>query len=139
MKKNHLLAPGPTPVPERVAAVLGQPIPHHRTPGFEKAFAEAREGLKALFGTKQEVITLCASGTGAMEAAVSNLFSRGEKVIVVNGGKFGERWMKIAKAYGLSVVEIRLEGGESVQVEAVWDACSENRVANAVLVQASES
>jgi aspartate aminotransferase-like enzyme len=139
MKKNYLLSPGPTPVPERVAAILGQPIPHHRTPGFEKIFAEMREGLKLLFGTKQEVIVLAASGTGGMDAAVSNLFSRGEKVITVNGGKFGERWTKIAKAYGLNPIEITLAPGQALAPATLEKVCTENRDAKGVLFQASET
>ena len=139
MKKNYLLAPGPTPVPERVAAIMGQPIPHHRTPAFEKIFAEAREGLKWLFQTKEEVIILSATGTGGMEAAVSNLFRRGEKVIAVNGGKFGERWTKIAKAYSLVPVEIKLTAGETLDPTALEKVLKENTDAKAVLFQASET
>jgi aspartate aminotransferase-like enzyme len=139
MKKAYLLAPGPTPIPERVAAILGQPIPHHRTPGFEKAFAEVREGLKWLFQTKQEVILLTATGTGGMDAAVSNLFRRGEKVITVNGGKFGERWTKIAKVYGLTPVEIKLDAGESLDPGELSKVIAANPDAKAVLFQASET
>lgn len=139
MKKAYLLAPGPTPVPERVAAILGQPIPHHRTPGFEKTFAEAREGLKWLFQTKAEVIMLTATGTGAMDAAVSNLFRRGEKVISVNGGKFGERWIKIAKVYGLEVVEVKIPSGDSVDPAELAKVCEANKDAKGVLFQASET
>ena len=139
MKKNYLLAPGPTPVPERVAAVLGQPIPHHRTPGFEKTFAEVREGLKWLFQTKQEVIMLTATGTGAMDAAVSNLFRRGEKVVTINGGKFGERWTKIAKVYGLLPVEVKLPAGDAVDPMELAKVLDANSDAKAVLFRASET
>lgn len=139
MKKNYLLAPGPTPVPERVAAILGQPIPHHRTPGFEKTFAEAREGLKWLFQTKSEVIMLTATGTGAMDAAVANLFRRGEKVVTVNGGKFGERWSKIARVYGLDVVELKLPAGEAVESAVLAKLLDANSDAKAILFQASET
>ncbi len=139
MKKNYLLAPGPTPVPERVAAILGQPIPHHRTPGFERSFAEVREGLKWIFQTKAEVILLTATGTGAMDAAVSNLFRRGEKVVTVNGGKFGERWTKIAKVYGLAPVEMKLEAGDAVDPAALAKVLDANLDAKAVLFQASET
>lgn len=139
MKKSYLLAPGPTPVPERVAAVLGQPIPHHRTPGFEKTFAEVREGLKWIFQTKSEVILLTATGTGGMDAAVSNVFRRGEKVITVNGGKFGERWTKIAKVYGLEVAELKVANGEAVEPAALSKFCDANPDAKAILFQASET
>jgi aspartate aminotransferase-like enzyme len=139
MKKTYLLAPGPTPVPERVAAILGQPIPHHRTPGFEKIFAEARDGLKWLYQTKSEVIMLTATGTGAMDAAVSNLFSRGEKIITINAGKFGERWTKIAKVYGLNAVELKVANGEAVDPEALKKILDANPDAKGVLFQASET
>ncbi|MBS1962926.1 MAG: alanine--glyoxylate aminotransferase family protein [Bdellovibrionales bacterium] len=139
MKKNYLLAPGPTPVPERVAAILGQPIPHHRTPGFEKTFAEVREGLKWVFQTKSEVIMLTATGTGAMDAAVSNLFSRGEKVITVNGGKFGERWTKIAKVYGLNAIEAKIPAGSAIDPADLAKLVDANPDAKAILFQASET
>jgi aspartate aminotransferase-like enzyme len=102
MKKTYLLAPGPTPIPESVLAVFSQPIIHHRTPAFEKVIENVRSGLKYLYQTKQEVLILAASGTGAMDASVTNLFSPGEKVIVVNAGKFGERWSALAYAGDLS-------------------------------------
>lgn len=139
MKKTYLLTPGPTPIPERVAAILGQPVVHHRTPEFEKLFAEVRENLKWVFQTQQEVICLATSGTGAMEAAVSNLFSPGEKVITIAGGKFGERWTKIAQAFGLSPIEIKLAPGAAVQLAELERAITENADAKAVLFQASET
>lgn len=139
MKKNYLLAPGPTPVPERVAAILGQPIPHHRTPGFEKVFAEVRENLKWLYQTEQEVIMLTCTGTGAMDAAVSNLFCRNEKVITINGGKFGERWTKIAQVYELGVLEIKLPPGTTLDPAVVEEVCAANPDAEAILFQASET
>lgn len=139
MKKNYLLAPGPTPIPERVAAILGQPIPHHRTPGFEKIFQETRDGLRWLFQTKQEVIMLSATGTGAMDAAVSNLFRRGDKVVTVNAGKFGERWTKIAKVYGLNAVEIKLAPGSAITAAELEKTLTANPDAKAVLFQASET
>lgn len=139
MKKNYLLAPGPTPIPERVSAILGQPIPHHRTPGFEKTFAETRAGLKWLFQTEQEVIMLTATGTGAMDAAVSNLFQRGEKVITVNGGKFGERWTKIARTYGLEPIEVKIPWGTAVDPAELAKICESHPDAKAILFQASET
>ena len=92
MIKKYLLAPGPTPVPPEVLLAMAQPIIHHRTPQFEAIFAEAQEGLQRLFDTKSDVLILASSGTGAMEAAVINTTSPGDRVLVVNGGKFGERW-----------------------------------------------
>src|SRR3970040_503074 len=101
MKKRFLLAPGPTPVPENVLLAMAQPMIHHRTPQFSAIFAEAKEDLKYIFQTKNDVLILASSGTGAMESAVTNLFSPGDHALVVNSGKFGERWGKIFESYGL--------------------------------------
>jgi aspartate aminotransferase-like enzyme len=137
--KRYLLTPGPTPVPPEVALRMAEPIIHHRTPEFSKVFSEVRAGLKKLFQTEQDVLVLAASGTGAMEAAVLNLLSAGDRVIVVNGGKFGERWTKICRTYGVTVEEIQVEWGESVSVDAVHAALERAPDAKAVLVQASET
>ncbi len=137
--KHYLLAPGPTPVPARVLLAMAQPIIHHRTPQFSQIFAEAKAGLKWLFQTQQDVLMLAASGTGAMEAAVTNLFSPGEEVLVVNGGKFGERWAKIAARYGLTVHEIRVEWGKAVRVDEVEKALQNHPEIRGVFVQASET
>ena len=126
MIKNYLLAPGPTPVPARVLLAMAQPIIHHRTPQFSGIFAEAKQGLKELFQTEQDVLMLASSGTGAMEASISNLFSPGEKVLFVNGGKFGERWGKIAQRFGLEPIEIRVEWGQAVSVQEVAEILAEN-------------
>ena len=138
-KKTYLLTPGPTPIPERVLAILGQSVIHHRTPAFEIIFAEVRENLKKLFQTKNEVITLAATGTAAMDATICNLFSPGDKVITVNGGKFGERWSKISKAYGLNPVEILVPRGEALSPATLREVLSAHKDATAVLFQASET
>lgn len=109
IKKYYLLSPGPTPVPEHVLAAAAEPIIHHRTPEFSAIFMETVEGLKYVFGTKEDVHILTSSGTGAMEAAVVNLLSPGDKVITINGGKFGERWGNICRTYGVEVHEIVLD------------------------------
>ncbi len=139
MIKNYLLAPGPTPVPARVLLAMAQPLIHHRTPQFSRIFAEAKEGLKWLFQTEQDVLMLASSGTGGMEAAVTNLFSPGEEVLVVNGGKFGERWVKIAARFGLTVHELRVEWGHAVEVAAVQEALERHPHTRGVLLQASET
>lgn len=139
MLKRYLLTPGPTAVPPEVMLRMSQPLIHHRTPEFEKLFAEVQEGLQWLFQTKQDVLMLAASGTGAMEAAVSNLCSAGDTVIVVNGGKFGERWVKISQAFNLKPVELKVEWGQAVQTSAVAEALRSHPQAKAVLVQASET
>src|ERR671924_2403340 len=139
MIKHYLLSPGPTPIPNEVELAMSATMVHHRTPQFNKVFEEARQGLKALFGTKGDVLMLAASGTGAMEAAVSNLFSPGEKVLVVNGGKFGERWLQISQAFGLKPVEIKVEWGKPVKVEQVEKELKAHPDAQGVMIQASET
>lgn len=139
MKKRYLLSPGPTPVPEEVLLEMARPIIHHRTPQFSAIFREAADGMKKLFKTDETVMLLASSGTGAMEATITNLFSPGDTVLVVNGGKFGERWGKIAEAYGLTVVWIKVEWGQAVTVEAVEQAIEDNPEIAAVLTQGSET
>lgn len=139
MIKRYLLTPGPTPVPVEIALRMAEPIIHHRTPEFSKIFSEVRAGLKMLFQTAEDVLVLASSGTGAMEAAVINLLSAGDRVIVVNGGKFGERWTKICQSYGVRVEEIQVEWGEGVAVEAVSAALERFPDAKALFVQASET
>ncbi len=139
MKKRYLLAPGPTPVPPEVLLKMAEPIIHHRTPEFSQIFAEAKEWLKDVFQTREDVLILASSGTGAMEGAVSNLFNEGDKVIVVNGGKFGERWGKISEAFGLDVKWLNVEWGKAVEVEAVKELLDREGDVKGVLVQASET
>ena len=139
MIKQLLLAPGPTPVPARVRLAMAQPMFHHRTPQFSALFAEVREGLRELFQTREDVLVLASSGTGAMEAAIVNCFSPGDEVIVVNGGKFGERWGKLATTFGLAPVEIRVEWGRAVRADQVAEALDAHPRARGVLVQASET
>lgn len=114
MKKFRLLAPGPTPVPPEVLLAMAQPVLHHRTPEFEALFAQARRGLQWLFQTRREVLILAASGTGAMEGAVVNACSPGDRVLVIRGGKFGERWAEICQAYGLTVIPVEVPYGKAV-------------------------
>ncbi|MBI2211553.1 MAG: alanine--glyoxylate aminotransferase family protein [Deltaproteobacteria bacterium] len=139
MIKQYLLAPGPTPVPDEVVRAMAQTMIHHRTPQFSEVFAAARGGLKALFGTKNDVLVLASSGTGAMEAAISNLFSPGEKVLVINGGKFGERWLQIGQAFGLEVIQLKVEWGKAVKLEVVEKHLKVYPDIQGVLIQASET
>lgn len=139
MKKTYLLTPGPTQVPESVLTLSSKQIINHRTPQFMTAMENVRQGLKYLFQTKQEVMVLTSSGTGGMEAAITNLFRRSDKVIAINGGKWGDRWSKVAKAHGLNVVEIRLERGAAVTAKQVEETLNANADARGVLFQASET
>ena len=139
MIKQYLLSPGPTPIPNEVALAMAETMIHHRTPQFNKVFDEAREGLKKLFGTKNDVLMLASSGTGAMEAAVANLFSPGDKVLVINGGKFGERWLNISNAFGLDPIDMKVEWGQAVKVADVEKQLTANPDIQGVMIQASET
>jgi aspartate aminotransferase-like enzyme len=139
MIKKQLFSPGPTPVPERVLLAMAGPVMHHRDPGYEVLFQEVREGLKYVFQTKQEVLVLASSGTGAMEAAVCNTLSRGDEALVVRGGKFGERWGEICEAYGVKVTPIDVTWGQAVDPGLIKKALDAKPSIKAVLVQASET
>ena len=139
MKKYQLMAPGPTPVPSQVLLAMAQPMIHHRTPEYEALVVEVRAGLKRVFRTSQEVLPFACSGTGVMEAAVVNTLSPGDQVAVVRAGKFGERWVEIANAYGLDVIEIDAPYGRTVSAERVAETLRSRRDVRAVLTQHSES
>jgi aspartate aminotransferase-like enzyme len=139
IKKQRLLTPGPTPLyPPALHAMMASDI-HHRTEDFRKVYRSALADLKEVMGTVNDVLMFCASGTGAMDASVSNLFSRGDKVIVCVAGKFGERWAEIAKAYGLDATVITVPYGEVVTPEQVEAALAAQPATRGVFVQASET
>jgi aspartate aminotransferase-like enzyme len=137
--KTYLMSPGPTPIPERVLAVMSEPIIHHRAPLFSEILESVRDGLKYLYQTKTEVIIHASSGTGAMEAAVANTLSVGDEVLCVRGGKFGERWAEISEAYGVTPTNIDVTWGKAVEPKAIADALDANTNIKAVMVQASET
>jgi aspartate aminotransferase-like enzyme len=139
MEKKYLFSPGPTMLPSEVLLKMAEPVMHHREPEFEKVFAEIREGLKYLFQTKNEVMTFTSSGTGAMEGAVSNLLSTGDKAIVVRGGKFGERWGEICNAYRIEFVPIDVEWGRAVDPRKILEILQSDPKIRAVYTQASET
>jgi aspartate aminotransferase-like enzyme len=139
MEKKYLFSPGPTMLPPEVLLKMAEPIMHHREPEFEKIFAEIREELKYLFQTKNEVLIFTSSGTGAMEGAVSNLLSKGDKAIVVRGGKFGERWGEICKAYGIEFIPIDVEWGKAVDPRRIKELLESDPSIRAVYTQASET
>src|SRR5262252_5142288 len=139
MIKQYLLSPGPTPIPNEVSLAMSETMIHHRTPQFNRVFEEARQGLKKLFATKNDVLMLASSGTGAMEAAVANLFSPGDKVLVVNGGKFGERWLNISNAFGLNPIDLKVEWGKAVKIDAIKQQMQAHPDLKGVMIQASET
>ena len=139
MKKQYLLAPGPTHVPPDVLLAMAKPIIHHRSPDFIPIIQQVRADLKWLFQTSQEVLTIAGSGTAGMEASISNFMSPGDKIIAINGGKFGERWLKIAQAFGVVPIEVKVEWGNSVDVSVVADLLAKDPAIRGVYVQASET
>ncbi len=139
MLKRYLLAPGPTPVPPEVLLSMAMPIIHHRSPDFLPVLDSAKKGLQWLYQTKNDVLILASTGTGGMVGAVNNFFNPGEKALVINGGKFGERWTKICQAYGLKVEEVVVEWGYSIKPDAVETALKKDPEIKAVFVQATET
>ena len=139
MRKQYLLTAGPTPVPERVALAMAKPIPYHRAPAFAAVLEEVLAGLRWIFQTAQPVLILAGSGTAGMEAAVSNFLSRGDKVIAIRGGKFGERWGRIAEAFGARVVPIDVEWGKAVRPAEIAAVLDREKDVRAVFATASES
>jgi aspartate aminotransferase-like enzyme len=119
MIKPRLFTPGPTDVPPEVLIEMARPIFHHRTERFREMFAAVNAALKKLLMTDSDVLTLSGSGTSGMEAAIACTVPRDKRVLVANGGKFGERWVKVSKAYGLDVDEVMLEWGTAIQPDAV--------------------
>ena len=115
--KQLLLIPGPTPVPESVLLAMAKHPIGHRSGDFSKVIGELTDGLKWLHQTEGDVLMLTASGTGAMEAAIINFLSPGDRVLVGNNGKFGERWGKLSRAFGLQVTEITAEWGQPLDPE----------------------
>ena len=118
---------------------MARPIIHHRTDEFKDAFAEVNENLKYLFCTAEPVMTLTSSGTGAMEAALANTLSRGDEVMTVNGGKFGERWGEIAAAYGLLNRQIDVEWGTAVTTERIREELAKYPNVRAICLTHSET
>ena len=137
--KRYLLAPGPTQVSSEVLLAMAQPILHHRAPEFAALLGRVKEDLKWLYQTQNDVLIIASTGTGGMEGAVSNFFSPGDTALVVNGGKFGERWMKLCQAYGVKVEEIKVEWGHAVNPEQIKQALQNNPSIKGVFTQASET
>lgn len=137
--KKRMFTPGPTPVLPEAVLSMAAPILNHRKEDFKRLFRECVEMLKTVYKTKTDPIILTASGSGAMEAAVTNLLSSGDKALVVVGGKFGERWEELCRAYGLEVVRIALEWGESVDPKDIGRHLERDAAIKAVFIQATES
>ncbi|MBX2992633.1 MAG: alanine--glyoxylate aminotransferase family protein [Bacteroidetes bacterium] len=137
--KKRLFTPGPTPIPETVMLKMAEPIIHHRNPEFNEILTRVNKNLKYLFQTEQPVLTLTCSGTGGVESTFVSLFSPGDMVIAVNGGKFGERWVKMPKAFGMNVAEIKTEWGKAPSAEQMLAALKAHPDAKAVYLVHSET
>jgi serine---pyruvate transaminase len=138
MIKQRMFTPGPTDVPAEVLNEMALPIFHHRTEQFRKMFGAVNASLKKLLFTTNDVLTLAGSGTAAMEAAIATLIPRGKKVLVANSGKFGERWAKVARVYGMDVDEVKQEWGTAITPQEVKAKISAGGY-SAVIVTHSET
>ncbi len=139
MLKRYLLTPGPTPVPPEALLSMAKPIIHHRTPQFKSILKEAVEGLRYVSQTENDLFIFTSSGTGAMESAVTNLLSPGDKAIVVRGGKFGERFGEICEAYGISAVNTDVEWGEAVDPKHIEQLLKSDKDIKAVYATLCET
>jgi len=139
LNKERLLTPGPTELAPEVKAALGRDMIHHRKDPFRQIMHRIQPELGRLFGTEQPVMPLACSGTGAMQAAVSNLFRSGDKVLVAKAGKFGQRWEDIARKQGLEVDTLAYPWGEAIPPEDIADRLGERPDIAGVLIQASET
>jgi aspartate aminotransferase-like enzyme len=137
--KRYLMTPGPTPVPPAVAAAMARPLVHHRTAEFRAVLARALARLREVYRTDAEVVLFTSSGTGGMESAVANLCERGDRVVCVSAGNFGERWITLAHAYGCDVVPVRYEWGETPAADDVAAALADAGGAKAVFLTHSET
>ncbi len=139
MIKRYLMTPGPTPVPEDIMLLMAKPIVHHRTKEFKSVFKDTRELVKSVFQTKNDIAIFASSGTGAMEASVSNVLAENDTALSVAAGKFGERWGQIIRAFGANPVELSYEYGDFAKVEDIQKAIENNPKIKAVFMQASET
>ena len=137
-EKQYLFTPGPTPVPPQVLAAMAKPMVHHRGPDFRIVYERCLARLKQVFRTENEVLMYAASGTGGMESAVANLCSPGERVCVVAGGAFGNRWAAIAESYGCEVDRLEYEWGDTPFAEDLASRLAE-RESSVVLMTHCET
>jgi len=140
MKRNLLLTPGPTQVPANLCAALGRPIIHHRTPQFQNNIKQVLEGLKEIFQTKNDIYILTSSGSGGMEAAVSNLLSPNDKAIAVDGGKFGERWVELCQTFKANTIVYKVEWGKApgaAEIKSLLDTHPDTKAVFITLAETS--
>ncbi len=126
MKHSYLMTPGPSPLAPGVKQALGKDIIHHRTDEFRAILKEVETGLKEIIKTDNPVLVLASSGTGAMQAAVSNLLSKNDKVLTVIGGKFGERWQQICNSFGVEAIPLEVEWGNGPSLDKIKEILENN-------------
>ncbi len=140
MYKKRLFAPGPVEVPPQVLQVMAEPMEHHRSKEFQDIFLETREKLATLaLVPNEDVLILAATGTAAFEAGLLACVPKGSKVIGINAGKFGERWVKAARVYGYEVVELQLEWGKVATPESVAELLAKHPDVKALTTTHSET
>jgi aspartate aminotransferase-like enzyme len=139
LRKPRLFTPGPTPLLPAAARAMAAADVHHRTADFRALYARTLLDLQTFIGTKNDVLMLAASGSGAMEASISNLTSPGDTVLVCSAGKFGERWRDLAKAFGCSVEMVSAPYGETWKLEEVRAKLAAGKDIKCVFLQATES
>ncbi|MBZ5656770.1 MAG: alanine--glyoxylate aminotransferase family protein [Acidobacteriia bacterium] len=137
LRKNRLFTPGPTPLLPAAQNAMAAYSAHHRTAEFRALFSRVLADLKEFIGTKNDVIVLTASGTGLMEASISNLTSPGDRVLVLTAGKFGERWTSLAKAFGCAIETVAAPYGNTIPLDEVRTKLTPD--VRCVYVQATES
>jgi aspartate aminotransferase-like enzyme len=137
--KSKLFTPGPTKVPGAVLSAVGKQVLHHRSPEFSEKVRHVQDELGRLLQTHNDTLLFTCSGTGMMEAAVANLLSRGDKVICVNNGVFGERWVAICKEYGVEAIDVAVEWGKSIAPAELSSVAAAHPDAKAVFVIHSET
>jgi aspartate aminotransferase-like enzyme len=137
LRKNRLFTPGPTPLLPAAQTAMAAFAAHHRTADFKALFQRVLADMKEFVGTKNDVLVLASSGTGVMEASVSNLISPGDKILVLTAGKFGERWTGLAKAFGCNAEVLSKPYGETFSLDEIRTRLTPD--IRAVFVQATES
>jgi len=140
--KLNLMIPGPTPVPENVLSCMSKHPIGHRSGDFQDIVAKTTEQLKWLHQTTADVLTITGSGTAAMEAGIINTLSKGDQVICGNNGKFGERWVKVAKAYGLDVKVVKADWGQPLdpnQFKMILEEDTEKKIKAVILTHSETS
>ena len=139
MRKTRLFTPGPTPLMPEAQLAMSRPILHHRTAQFKELLLETRQNLQKIFRTKNDVVILASSGTGAMEAAVTNLLTSDDHALAVVTGKFGQRWEEICQAHGIPHTSINKESGQAASPEEICQSLERNSAIKVVLIQGCET